>query len=107
MSYICCSADIKTILISQKGSFVFAERTNIGTIYLNMLQQIAIPQITEIEQQSGQHVICTQDGALPRSAQPTKQLISKCLDGQKFLFLGPPFGFFLGTSKENCLCLNS
>lgn len=66
MSYICCSADIKTILISQNGSFVFAERTNIGTIYLNMLRQSVIPQITEIEQQSGQRVIFTQYGALPR-----------------------------------------
>lgn len=31
-----------------------------------MLQQILTPQITEIEQQSGQLVICTQDGAPPR-----------------------------------------
>lgn len=83
VSSTCCSAVIKTILYFEERLFFFSKRVVTGMIDLDVLEQLMSFRIADIEPQSGQSFIFTQDGAFPSlscNTQRTKYQISKWLD---------------------------
>lgn len=60
------------------GPFFFVEKTITGLVYLDMLELFVLPQIEQIEQQTGQRIIFMQDGAPPHYLREVRGALNAC-----------------------------